>query len=162
MLDMLLAFLLPQKTETMTTKRQQAMLEAKRAPPQKRKEMDFASFVEKHEESIVALYQHCTAELQALGVFKEKKRSLDDFCDWCYAQYSSFEIVSDSESDEEDESEDEEDECEETEEESLESDVLESDDPSSFDGESASDEDEEGDEEEEETEKPAVAHEDKQ
>jgi hypothetical protein len=138
----------------MSTKRQQAMIAAKSAAPVKRRaEISFDEFYDTYLDELTAMYTAAKDGLESLGLFREKKRSFVDFVDWCYAQYSSFEIVSDSDEDDECDDEDEEEEEEEDEDESetdeseLDSDELGSDDPSSFDGESADDDDEDDAEE---------------
>ena len=140
----------------MSTKRQQAMIAAKSAAPVKRRaEISFDEFYDTYLDELTAMYTAAKDGLESLGLFREKKRSFVDFVDWCYAQYSSFEIVSDSDDeddecdddDEEEEEEEEEEDLSETDESELDSDELGSDDPSSFDGESVDDDDEDDAEE---------------
>lgn len=138
----------------MSTKRQQAMIAAKsEAPKKRRSEMSFDEFYDTYLDELTAMYTAVKDGLESLGLFREKKRSFVDFVDFCYAQYSSFEIVSDSDEDEEDdededeEEEEEEEDVTETDESELDSDELGSDDPSSFDGESVEDEEEDDAEE---------------
>ena len=141
----------------MSTKRQQAMIAAKSAAPVKRRaEISFDEFYDTYLDELTAMYTAAKDGLESLGLFREKKRSFVDFVDWCYAQYSSFEIVSDSDDeddecdDDDEEEEDEEEDLSETDESELDSDDLGSDDPSSFDGESV-DDDDEGEDDAEET-----------
>lgn len=135
----------------MSTKRQQAMIAAKSAAPVKRRtEISFDEFYDTYLDELTAMYTAAKDGLESLGLFREKKRSFVDFVDWCYAQYSSFEIVSDSDEDDEcdddEEEEEEEEDLSETDESELDSDELGSDDPSSSDGESVDDDDEAEDE----------------
>jgi hypothetical protein len=130
------------------------MIAAKSEAPKKRRaEISFDEFYDTYLDELTAMYTAAKDGLESLGLFREKKRSFVDFVDWCYAQYSSFEIVSDSDEDEECDDEDEEEEEEEeedvseTDESELDSDELGSDDPSSFDGESVEDDDEDDAEE---------------
>ena len=111
-------------------------------------------WIDERHEALEGLFEAC---LEALSL-SEKKRSFTDFCLWAYDQAAPVLVVSDDE-DEEDECDDECDDEEETatetetEEEELDSDALESDDPSELDEESLSeeseDEDDDGDEAEE-------------
>jgi hypothetical protein len=107
-------------------------------------------WIDERHEALESLFEAC---LEALSL-SEKKRSFTDFCLWAYDQAAPVLVVSDDE-DEEDECEDEEEETAtetETEEEELDSDALESDDPSELDEESLSEESEDEDDEDDEAE----------
>jgi hypothetical protein len=109
-------------------------------------------WIDERHEALEGLFEAC---LEALSL-SEKKRSFTDFCLWAYDQAAPVLVVSDDEETEcDDECDDEEETATETEteEEELDSDALESDDPSELDEESVSDdeEDEEDDDEAEET-----------
>lgn len=142
---------------TKLTKRQQSLIESKAKKPCRR--LTFESFCEAKAEELSNLYEMC---LDGLGL-DEKKRSFEEFCGWAFDQATGIEIVSDSDDEEEGEqSESEEIESEETETETeteeLDSDALESDDPSELQEESVDEEDEndENDEEEEEIEEESA------
>jgi hypothetical protein len=109
-------------------------------------------WIDERHDALEGLFEAC---LEALSL-SEKKRSFTDFCLWAYDQAAPVLVVSDDEceeSEEEDDGEESEETETETEEEELDSDALESDDPSELDEESVSndDEDDEEDDEAEET-----------
>lgn len=135
------------------TARQQSLIESKAKKPCR---LTFESFCEAKAEELSNLFELC---LDGLGL-DEKKRSFEEFCGWAFDQATGIEIVSDSDDDDDDEEDSESEEIEseetetETETEELDSDLLESDDPSELDEESDSDpnpgeddEDEDGEEE---------------
>jgi hypothetical protein len=109
-------------------------------------------WIDERHEALEGLFEAC---LEALSL-SEKKRSFTDFCLWAYDQAAPVLVVSDDEDecdDECEESDEEETATEtETEEEELDSDALESDDPSELDEESLSEESEEDEDEDDEAE----------
>ena len=132
-------------TEVKRTARQAALAESKKK--QKKTQSKCEEWIEERQDALEALFEAC---LESLGL-AEKKRSFTDFCLWAYDQAAPVLVVSDSEEEDEAEGESdeegEEEEATETETEELDSDELESDDPSELDEESV--EDEEDDEAEE-------------
>ncbi len=133
-------------TEVKRTARQAALAESKKK--QKKTMSKCEEWIEERRDALEALFEAC---LESLGL-AEKKRSFTDFCLWAYDQAAPVLVVSDSEEEEEvegesDEESEEEATATETETEELDSDELESDDPSELDEESV--EDEEDDEAEE-------------
>lgn len=134
-------------TEVKRTARQAALAESKKK--QKKTMSKCEEWIDERQDALEALFEAC---LESLGL-AEKKRSFTDFCLWAYDQAAPVLVVSDSEDEEEVEAasddEDEEATATETETEELDSDELESDDPSELDEESVEDEEEDDDEAEE-------------
>ena len=129
-------------TEVKRTARQAALAESKKK--QKKTMSKCEEWIEERQDALEALFEAC---LGSLGL-AEKKRSFTDFCLWAYDQAAPVLVVSDSEEDEEeveaasDDEDEEEATATETETEELDSDELESDDPSELDEESVEDEEE--------------------
>jgi hypothetical protein len=129
---------------TKRTPRQAALAESKK----KQSKSKCEEWIDERHEALEGLFEAC---LEALSL-SEKKRSFTDFCLWAYDQAAPVLVVSDDEDEEEEEEEDDGEESEETEteteEEELDSDALESDDPSELDEESLSEDDEEDEDDE--------------
>jgi hypothetical protein len=135
---------------TKRTARQAALEESKKAKKSAKSKCE--EWIDERHEALEGLFEAC---LEALSL-TEKKRSFTDFCLWAYDQAAPVLVVSDDEESEcDDECDDEEETATETEteeEEELDSDALESDDPSELDEESLSEESEDEDEDDDEAE----------